>query len=144
VEWVFAAGDNHDAVEWVFAAGDNHDPVEWVFAAGDNHDPVEWVFAAGDNHDPVEWVFAAGDNLAAMGWFNDSAGRELSLPDADHDPPSPQRAVEPATAPAVHSAARRYPTRHCAIRRTHRPAGWVLSPQPWGAAATAAAWIRLE
>ena len=60
----------------------------------------------------MEWVFAAGDNHDSVGWFNDSAGWGLSLPDADHDPPSPQRAVESAAAPAVHSAARRYPTRN--------------------------------
>jgi hypothetical protein len=80
--------------------------VERFDPAGDNHDAVERFDPAGDNHDAVERFDPAGDNHDALERFDDSAGWEHFLPGGDHDPPGPQRAVESAAAPAVHSAAR--------------------------------------
>ena len=69
--------------------------------------PVEWF--DNDNVPVGGFDDDAGDNLAVGGFDNDAvrgvefgAAAEPLLPAA----PSPQRAVESAAAPAVHSAAR--------------------------------------
>jgi hypothetical protein len=82
------AGDNRGAMEWLESAAgvDRRDPAAGV----DRRDPAAGV----DRWDP-----AAGVDR----W--DPAAAAQRLPDADTYPPSPQRAVDSASTPAVLPAA---------------------------------------
>nr|WP_156750038.1 hypothetical protein [Mycobacterium sp. E2479] len=84
------------------------------------------------------------DHGGTVGRYYQPAGRAQFIP-AQAAAPNPQRALDPASSPAVLPAAPAHPTTHWRDWRPHQRAGWwLLGPGPGSATTAATEWLRVE